>query len=137
MMIVTPIEGFCNCSMFCCALLYAHSSFAIILTGRRELVALLYLSSWCPVIVVSFFLVMSHVCLQFVIVVFPDHTHFLFYTGRYCITPIAGISIGAYTCKKSCVIKDVMIVSKPHAYLYVQTINKRLTKFQKDRYTVR
>ena len=30
-------------------------------------------------------------------------------------------------------------MSKPHAYLYryVQTINKRLTKFQKDRYTVR
>ena len=38
--------GFCNCSMFCCALLYVHSSFAIIPMGKRELVALLCLSSW-------------------------------------------------------------------------------------------
>ena len=38
---------FCNCSTFCCALLCGHSSFAIILTGKRELVALLNLSSWC------------------------------------------------------------------------------------------
>ena len=43
--IVTPIEGVCNCSMFCCTLLYVHSSFAIILVGQRELVALLSLSS--------------------------------------------------------------------------------------------
>ena len=41
MLIVTPIVGFCNCSMFCCALLYVHSGFAIILIGKRELVALL------------------------------------------------------------------------------------------------
>ena len=33
--------GFCNCSMFCCALLCVHSSFAIISMGKRELVALL------------------------------------------------------------------------------------------------
>ena len=38
MLIVTPIVGFCQCSMFCCALLYVHSSFAIILMGKRELV---------------------------------------------------------------------------------------------------
>ena len=38
-------------SMFCCTLLYVHSSFAIILMGKRELVALLSLSSWCLVIV--------------------------------------------------------------------------------------
>ena len=44
--------GVCNCSMFCCTLLYVHSSIAIILMGKREL--------------------------QFVIVVFPDHTHLLF-----------------------------------------------------------
>ena len=66
--------GFCNCSMFCCALLYVHSSFAIILIGERELVALLRLSSWCPVIVVWLFLVVPRVCLQFVIVVFPGDT---------------------------------------------------------------
>ena len=32
--------GFCNCSMFCSALLYVHSSFAIISIGKIELVAL-------------------------------------------------------------------------------------------------
>ena len=39
--IVTPIVGVCNCSMFCCTLLYVPSSFAIILMGKRELVACL------------------------------------------------------------------------------------------------
>ena len=37
--------------MFCCTLLYVHSSIAIILMGKRELVALLNLSSWCLVMV--------------------------------------------------------------------------------------
>ena len=40
MLIVSHIVGFCNYSMFCYALLYVHSSFAIILMGIRELVAL-------------------------------------------------------------------------------------------------
>ena len=75
MFIVTPIVGVCNCSMFCRTLLYVHSSFAIILIGKRELAALLSLSSWCLVIVVWFFLAVPRVGLQFVIVVFPDHTH--------------------------------------------------------------
>ena len=35
--------GVCNCSMFCCTLLYVHSSIAIMLMGKRELVALLNL----------------------------------------------------------------------------------------------
>ena len=77
LLIVTPILGFCNCSMFCCALLCVHSSFAIILMGKRELVALLCLSSWCLVIVVWLFLTVPQVCLQFGIVVFPDHTHYV------------------------------------------------------------
>ena len=68
--------GVCNCSMFCCTLLYVHYSIAIILMGKRELVALLCLSSWCLVIVVWFFLAVPWGCLQFVIVVFPDHTHY-------------------------------------------------------------
>ena len=53
--VVTPIVGVCNCSMFCCTLLYVHSSIAIILMGKRELIALLNL-----------------------IVFFPDHSHLLF-----------------------------------------------------------
>ena len=43
--IVTSIVGVCGCSMFCCALVYVHSSMAIILMGKTELVALLALSS--------------------------------------------------------------------------------------------
>ena len=43
--------GVCNCSLFCCTLLYVYSSIAIILMGKRELVALLNLSSWCLVMV--------------------------------------------------------------------------------------
>ena len=41
--------------MFCCTLLYVHSSFAIILTGKRGLVVLLK-SSWCLVMVGRLFL---------------------------------------------------------------------------------
>ena len=70
--------GVCNCSMFCCMLLYVHSSIAIILMGKRGLIALLGLSSWCLVVVGRLFLAVPRGCLQFVIVVFPDHTHLLF-----------------------------------------------------------
>ena len=68
--------------MFCCTLLYVPSSFAIILMEKRELVALLSLSSWCLVIVVWLFLAVPWVCLQFVIVAFPDHTHLLFWAAN-------------------------------------------------------
>ena len=63
--------------MFCCTLLYVHSSFAIILMGKRELVDLLSLSSWSLVMVVWLFLAVPWGCLRFVIVVFPDHTHLI------------------------------------------------------------
>ena len=66
--------------MFCCTLLCVHSSIAIILMGKRELVALPNLSSWCPVTVERLFLAVPRGCLRFVIVVFPDHTHLLFFT---------------------------------------------------------
>ena len=64
--------------MFCCTLLYVHSSIAIILMGNRELVALLNLSSWCLVMVERLFLAVPRGCLGFVIVVFPDHTYLFF-----------------------------------------------------------
>ena len=73
--------GFCNCSMFCYALLSVHSSFAIIFMGKRGLVALLSLSSRCHAIVAWLFLAVPWICLQFVIVIFPDHTHLLFSKG--------------------------------------------------------
>ena len=88
--------GVCNCFMFCCTLLYVHSSIAIILMGKRELVALLYLSSWCLLMVERLFLVVPQGCLRFVIVVFPDHTHLLFF---YCTdqspVPISHV-VGSY-----------------------------------------
>ena len=62
--------------MFCCMLLYVHFGVAIILVGKRELVALLGLSSWCLVMVGWLFLAVPWGCLRFVIVVFPDHTHY-------------------------------------------------------------
>ena len=71
--------GVCNCSMYCCTLLYVHSSIAIILMGKRELIALLNLSSWCLIMVERLFLAVPRGSLQFVTVVFPDHTHLLFY----------------------------------------------------------
>ena len=46
--------------------------------GKRELIALLNLSSWCLVMVEWLFLTVPRGCLQFVLVVFPDHTHLLF-----------------------------------------------------------
>ena len=46
--------------------------------GKRELVALLNLSSWCPVMVERLFPAVPQGFLRFVIVVFPDHTHLLF-----------------------------------------------------------
>ena len=64
--------------MFSCMLLYVHSSIAIILMGKRELVALLNLSSWCLVMVERRFLALPRDCLRFVIMVFPDQTHLLF-----------------------------------------------------------
>ena len=61
-------------SLFC-----ALSSFAIILTRKRELGALLLLSFRCLVTVnvLWLFLTVPRVGLQCVIVVFPDRTHLL------------------------------------------------------------
>ena len=62
------------CGLGCCSF-KGGSSIAIILMGKRELVALLNLSSRCLVMVERLFLAVPQGCLQFVIVVFPDHTH--------------------------------------------------------------
>ena len=75
--------GVCNCSMFCCTLLYVHSGVAITLMGKRDLVALLSLSSWCLVMVRWLFLAVPWGCLRFVIVGFSDHTHLLFFYKPY------------------------------------------------------
>ena len=49
---------------------------------------MLSLSSLCLVIVVWLFLTVPWVCLKFVIVLFPDHTHLLFFVvfaGGSCL----------------------------------------------------
>ena len=70
----------------CCYtfLLCVHSSFAIILTRKRELVDLLSLSCLrlMTVAILWLFLTMSWVDLQCVIVIFPDHTHLPFCKNR-------------------------------------------------------
>ena len=53
--------------------------------GNRELVALLNLSSWCLAMVERLFLAVPQGCLQFVIVVFPDHTQLLFLLSLFMI----------------------------------------------------
>ena len=79
--------GVCNCSMFCCTFLCVHSSIAIILMGERELIALLNLSSLCLMMVERLFLAVPRGSLQFVIVVFPDHTHLLFLQDVERVSP--------------------------------------------------
>ena len=56
------------------------SAFFPILDWQRknQYFALLNLISWCLVMVERLFLTVPLGCLQFVIVVFPDHTHLLF-----------------------------------------------------------
>ena len=71
-----PIVG--GSSVFCYALLCVYFSFAIILKRKRKLVALLLLSYRCivTIYVLWLFLTVPLHGLQYVIVVFPDHTHF-------------------------------------------------------------
>ena len=82
--------GVCDCSMFCCTLLYVHSSIAIILIGKRELVALLNLSSWCLVMVERLFLAVTWGCLRFVIVIILTYyfciinLDMMLESGTYC-----------------------------------------------------
>ena len=60
--------------------------------GKRELVALLNLSSWCLVMVEWLFLAVPWGCLRFVIVVFPDHTHLLFAMTCTSVTSVLIVS---------------------------------------------
>ena len=70
--------------LFCYAFLCDLSSFVIILKRKSELVALLLLSYGCLVTVN-----VSWVCLLCVIVVFPDHTCFLFFKVNWTFRPFA------------------------------------------------
>ena len=63
-------------SLFCCASICVSSIFSIILTGKGERVALLLLSY--GYLVTLNVMYRYWVGLHFVIVVFPDHTYFLY-----------------------------------------------------------
>ena len=90
--------------MFCCTLLYVHSSIAIVLMGKRELIALLYLSSCCLMMVERLFLAVPWGCLQFVIVLFPYHTHLLFLFNKFHVNDheCQTLSFCLYICYKYC-----------------------------------
>ena len=60
--------------------------------GKRKLVVLLSLSSWCLLIVEWLFLTVPLDYLQFVIVVFPDHTQLLLFK---CLVGSAAVRSGA------------------------------------------
>ena len=79
-MIKMLLKGVLSSSLFWYELIYVRSSFVIILTIKRVLVALLLLSFACLVTVnvLWLFLTVPWVGLQFVIVVYSDHTHLLF-----------------------------------------------------------
>ena len=110
--------GVCNCSMFCCTLLYVHFSIAIILMGKRELIALLNLSSWCLVMVERLFLTVPRGCLQFVIVVFPDHTHLLLFMGNFIGLKRINTHL-KYNSQLSNTIVIVRAVSGPYARFFM------------------
>ena len=113
----------CNCSMFCCTLLYVHSSIAIILMGTRETVALLYLSSWCLVMVEQLFLTAPRDCLRFVVVVFPDsiaiilmgtrETVALLYLSSWCLVMVEQLFL---TAPRDC-LRFVVVVFPDHTHL--------------------
>ena len=71
-------------SLFCYALLCVHSSFVIILKRKRKLVAGVLLPYRCIVTisVLWLFLTVLWDGLQYVIVLFPDHAHLLFFSKK-------------------------------------------------------
>ena len=81
--------------------------------GKRELVTLLNLSSWCLVMVERLFLVVPRRCLRFVIVVFPDHTHLFLYPQQTVF--VVGILFSRCPCVRpfvlACVRPSVTFVS--------------------------
>ena len=106
--------GVCNCSMFCCTLLYVHSSIAIILMGKRELVALLYLSSWCLVMVERLFLAVPRGCLRFVIVVFPDHINKILRISKLVSDYLAWLAISNTLVKQPISLLDTSLLALQH-----------------------
>ena len=64
--------------------------------GKRELIALLNLSSWCLVMVERLILTVPRGCLQFVIVVFPDHTHLPFLSWAFLADSLQTLYLSSF-----------------------------------------
>ena len=65
--------------MLCWALFCVHSSFAIILVGKREMVALLYLSTRCSESCVALPCHATGLVAVYDCGILPDHTHLQFF----------------------------------------------------------
>ena len=63
--------------------------------GKGKLDALLSLSSWCLLTVVWLFLAVPWICLQFVTVIFADHTHLLFLCKCCSNKPLVQLKVQA------------------------------------------
>ena len=98
--------------LFCYALLCVHSSIALILNRKRKLIALLSLSYRCIVTinVLWLFLMLRWVGLQYVIVVFPDHTHFKKFSNEIIKTFKKWTKFKLNICTKTKIIKHTSSV---------------------------
>ena len=105
-----------------------NSSIAIILMGKRELVALLDLSSWCLVVVERLFLAVLWGCLRFVIVVFPDHTHLLFFVYIPKLTVDVSLLKHAADISFRCIFWSTIIVGSMTKH---RTTKHRKAKYKK------
>ena len=95
--------------MFCCTLLYVHSSIAIILIGKRELIALLNLSSWCLVMVERLFLEVPR-----------DKLHKRPYKSRFIAN-----SSACTTTELSILLTSCLTAIKNHVIKYCTTVYER------------
>ena len=103
-------------SLFWYALLGVHSNFAINLYMKRELVGLLSLSYEClvTVSVTCLFLTVPWVGLQCVIVVFPNHTHFLVKTQTCIIFDRNQDRNCKFDCQKSSALTKIHLIILKH-----------------------
>ena len=69
------------------------------------MVALLNLSSWYLVMVEPLFLAVLRGCLRFVIVVFPDHAHLLFFKFCRCINHMMRRALNNVSCDLESMVK--------------------------------
>ena len=124
MLIVTCIVGFCNCSMFCCALLCVHSSFEIISMGKRAGCFALFVFLEL-IMVVWLFLMMPWVCLQFAIVVFPDNTHLLFQVSATSTAKLSSLNFTENTGTSLKPVKFIffqsVLAKKGSSYIHIIT----------------